>query len=84
MARGVVFVIVGVFLIHAAVDANPREARGLGGALRVLQAQPFGRVLFAITALGLFAFGMFRCMMAYYRHIDPSSIERAFDKRRLS
>jgi Domain of Unknown Function (DUF1206) len=84
MARGVVFVIVGVFLIHAAVDANPREARGLGGALRVLQAQPFGRVLFAITAIGLFAFGIFRCMMAYYRHIDPSSIERAFDKRRLS
>jgi Domain of Unknown Function (DUF1206) len=28
MARGVVFVIVGVFLINAAVDVNPREARG--------------------------------------------------------
>lgn len=41
MARGVVFVIVGLFLIHAGVDANPREARGLGGALRMLEAQPF-------------------------------------------
>jgi Domain of Unknown Function (DUF1206) len=47
--------------------------RLLGGALRVLEAQPFGRVLFAITALGLFAFGIFRCTMAYYRHIDSSA-----------
>jgi hypothetical protein len=84
MARGVVFVIVGLFLIHAGVDANPREARGLGGALRVLEAQPFGRVLFAITALGLFAFGIFRCTMAYYRHIDSSRIERLVDKHRLT
>ena len=84
MARGLVFVIVGVFLVNAAVDANPREARGLGGALRALQAQPFGRVLFAITALGLFAFGIFQLVLAYYRRIDSSKVERVFHQRRLS
>jgi Domain of Unknown Function (DUF1206) len=84
IARGLVFGIVGVFLVNAAVDANPREARGLGGALRALQAQPFGRVLFAITALGLFAFGIFQLVLAYYRRIDSSEVEHVFDQRRLS
>jgi hypothetical protein len=80
MARGLVFVIVGVFLVNAAVDANPREARGLGGALRVLQAQPFGRLLFAITALGLFAFGIFQLVIAYYRRIDSSKVDAYFTR----
>jgi Domain of Unknown Function (DUF1206) len=84
MARGLVFVIVGVFLVNAAVDANPREARGLGGALSVLQAQPFGRALFAITALGLFAFGMFQLLLAYYRRIDVSKVEHVLHQPRLS
>jgi hypothetical protein len=82
MARGLVFAIVGVFLIHAAVDANPREARGLGGALRALQAQPFGRLLFAITALGLFAFGIFQLVIAYYRRIDSSKVEHVLHQSR--
>jgi Domain of Unknown Function (DUF1206) len=84
MARGLIFGIVGVFLIFAAVDADPGEARGLGGAMRVLQAQPFGRVLFAITALGLFAFGIFQLVVAYYRRIDPSKVERVFHRRRAT
>ena len=42
MARGLVFLIVGVFLVNAALHVNPDEARGLGGALRALQAQAFG------------------------------------------
>jgi Domain of Unknown Function (DUF1206) len=83
MACGLVFVIVGVFLVNAALDADPGEARGLGGALRVLRAQPFGRVLFGITALGLFAFGIFQLVVASYRRIETSEVERAFQQRRL-
>jgi hypothetical protein len=84
MARGLVFAIVGVFLVNAAIEADPGEARGLGGALRALQAQPFGRVLFGITALGLFAFGIFQLVVAYYRRIDPSEVERVFHQRRVT
>jgi hypothetical protein len=84
MARGLVFAIVGVFLVNAAIEADPGEARGLGGALRALQAQPFGRVLFGITALGLFAFGIFQLVIAYYRRIDPSEVERVFHQRRVT
>jgi Domain of Unknown Function (DUF1206) len=84
MARGLVFGIVGVFLVFAALHADPGEARGLGGALRALQAQPFGRVLYLITALGLFAFGLFQLVGAYYRRIDPSEVERVFQQRRAT
>jgi hypothetical protein len=84
IARGLVFGIVGIFLVFAALHADPGEARGLGGALRALQGQPFGRVVFGITALGLFAFGLFQLAVAYYRRIDPSEVERVFHQRRAT
>ncbi len=58
-ARGVVFGMVGVFLLVAALQANPEKARGLGGALDTLAAQPFGPYLLGAVALGLAAYGVF-------------------------
>ncbi|SHI66988.1 protein of unknown function [Roseomonas rosea] len=68
-ARAVVFVIISAFLVIAAVQADPSEARGLGGALLALQEQPFGRVAFGLVALGLAAFGAFQFAEARYRRI---------------
>jgi hypothetical protein len=69
-ARGVVFVAIGAFLVAAAVQSDPSEAHGLGGALLALQEQPFGRALFALVALGLAAFGGFGFVEARYRRIS--------------
>ena len=41
-ARGVVFGMIGGFLVAAAVQANPSEAKGLGDALRSLEARRSG------------------------------------------
>jgi uncharacterized protein DUF1206 len=68
-ARGVVFIVIGAFLVVAAVQSDPSEARGLGGALQALRAQPFGRALFGLVALGLAAFGAFEFAEARYRRI---------------
>jgi uncharacterized membrane protein len=84
MARGLVFLIVGVFLVNAALHVNPDEARGLGGALRALQAQAFGWMLFGITALGLLAFGIFQLIVAYHRRIDASEVTRVLQQGRLT
>ncbi|MBP0445302.1 DUF1206 domain-containing protein [Roseomonas sp. SSH11] len=70
-ARAVVFLIISAFLIIAALQADPSEARGLGGALVALQAQPFGRTAFGLVALGLAAFGAFEFAEARYRRIAP-------------
>jgi hypothetical protein len=71
-ARGVVFGVIGVFLIQAALQANPDEARGLGGALETLARQPFGPYLLAAVALGFVAYGVFMFVVARYRRIEPA------------
>jgi Domain of Unknown Function (DUF1206) len=68
-ARGVVFGIVGVFLIVAAIRVQPGEARGLGGALETLAQQPFGPWLLGLVSLGLIAYGLFMLILALYRHM---------------
>jgi hypothetical protein len=68
-ARGVVFGIVGVFLILAAMHENPNEARGLGGALQSLQQQSYGDALLATVALGLIAYGVYEFIRARYRRM---------------
>ena len=68
-ARAVVFAIVGVFLVRAALDANPREARGLGAALATLAQQPYGTVLLGVVAAGLVAYAVYLFLQARYRRI---------------
>jgi hypothetical protein len=76
-ARGVVFLMIGGFLILAAIHSNSSEVQGLGGALQALQQQPYGWVLLALTAIGLFAFGVFGLVQARYRHIDAPDLDDA-------
>ena len=71
MARGLVFAIVGGFLVMAAWHARPEEARGLAGALRSVLVQPAGAWLLGIVAAGLAAYGVFNLLMARYRSIRP-------------
>ncbi len=78
-ARGLVFVIIGGFLVGAAIHSRASEVRGVGGALEALAAQPFGWVLLAVTAAGLFAFGAFGIVEALYRHIEAPDLDEAKD-----
>ena len=69
MARGVVWVVIGALLVTAALKSDPSQARGLGGALRELGAQPYGMWLLGAVALGLIAYGVFMLVLARYRRI---------------
>jgi Domain of Unknown Function (DUF1206) len=68
-SRGVVFAIIGIFLVLAALHANPNEARSLSGALAALEQQPFGPWILGVVALGLVAYGIYMLMLAWYRRI---------------
>ncbi|MGI0488755.1 DUF1206 domain-containing protein [Pantanalinema rosaneae CENA516] len=72
-ARGVVFGIIGLFLVLAALRANSNEARGLGGALTALAEQPFGAWLLGVVALGLMAYSVYSIIEARYRQLAPPS-----------
>jgi len=68
-ARGIVFGLIGVFLIRAAYDANAHEARGMGGTLRALATEPYGPWLLGTAAMGLIAYGLYDFVLARYRRI---------------
>jgi hypothetical protein len=72
-ARGVVFAIVGGFLVLAAYQANPGHARGFDGAFKYLAHQPYGLWILGIIALGLIAFGLYSLMMAAWLRIRRPS-----------
>jgi hypothetical protein len=69
VARGVVFGLVGIFLIKAAVEYDPNKAVGLDGALSKLVNQSYGGWLLGIVAAGLIAFAMYSLADARYRRI---------------
>lgn len=68
-ARGVVFALMGLFLVKAAKDFDANQAHGLGGALAELARQPYGPYLLGTVALGLVAYGLYDFVLARWRHI---------------
>ena len=69
LARMVVFALVGIFLIKAAVDYNPRAAVGLDGALAKILHRSYGPLALGIVAAGLVAFALYSLTDARYRKI---------------
>ncbi len=69
VARAVVFVLVGVFLLKAAIDYKANEAIGLNGALAKLYAQSYGPWILGVVAVGLISFALFSLSEARYRRI---------------
>ncbi len=69
LARMVVFVLVGVFLVKAAVDFDPNKAVGLDGALAKVDHASYGPLLLAVVAAGLIAFGVYSLADSRYRRI---------------
>jgi Domain of Unknown Function (DUF1206) len=69
VARGVVFGLVGAFLVKAALEYDPDEAIGIDGALAKLAGASYGSLLLGLTATGLIAFGLFCAVQARYRRI---------------
>lgn len=66
-ARGLVFALTGVLVIIAAVQFDPKKARGIDGALMTLRDTPAGPWLLAVVALGLVMFGLFGLCEARWR-----------------
>ncbi len=57
-ARGVVGLLMGLFLLKAVADHNPREIIEIGGSLREISHQsPAGPLLMGVVAVGLLFYG---------------------------
>ena len=70
VARAVVFGLIGVFVIRAALEYDPKKAIGLDGALQKLAAAAYGPYLLGVTAAGLLAYGLYCFVDARYRDVS--------------
>lgn len=66
-ARGVVFCLIGLFLVRAAARHDAAQAGGLRKSMSLLAE--IGRWPFVVVALGLVAYGVYELVNARYRRI---------------
>jgi hypothetical protein len=69
LARMVVFGMIGVFLLIAALDYDPRKAVGLDGSLATLAHASYGPFALGVVAAGLVAFAIYSFGDARFRRI---------------
>ena len=66
IGRGAVFVLIGLFLVRAAVRFDPRQAKGLDAALQSVAAQPYGQGMLALAVVGVLAYAVWSFVEAAY------------------
>jgi hypothetical protein len=72
IARGIVFLLVGGFLIQAALSYDSSQVEGLDGVLQAIAQQSHGQWLLGSVAAGLVAYGLYMLVEARYRRIAGS------------
>jgi Domain of Unknown Function (DUF1206) len=70
-ARAVVFVLVGAFLVKAAVLAQADQAKGLDAIFRSVAGSAYGPWWLALLASGLVCYGLYCLIEARYRDLTP-------------
>jgi hypothetical protein len=69
VARGLIFCVCGAFLLSAAIQRDPGEARDVGEALTALGARTYGPAVLGALAAGFVAYGVFQLAKARYRRL---------------
>jgi hypothetical protein len=72
-SRGVIFLVIGWFLVQAGIHHDAGQVQGFGGAFLFLLAQPFGRVVLGIVAVGFVALGLHSLALARWVRLMGSS-----------
>ncbi len=70
IGRGLVFALVGVLVVSAAVTFDPGKAGGVDDAFRTALDQPYGRPLALAAAAAFIAFGLYGLAEARYRDVE--------------
>ena len=68
IARGIVFALIGLFIVMAAYTANSQQVKGFDSTLTSILQQPYGRWLLGVIALGLISLGLYSlCLSIFFR-----------------
>ena len=69
VGRGITVALISVFVLIAAVTADPDEAKGLDGALRDVSDNWWGAILVIVAGIGLAAYGVHAAVSARHRRL---------------
>ncbi len=69
MARGIIYVVIGIFFLQAAFLFSPSQVGGFGEAIQALASQPYGPWLAGIVGAGLAAYGLYAIVLAFFREM---------------
>ena len=69
VARGLLFTLVGGFMIQAAVQRDPERGEGIEAAWLALLHEPYGRWLLGAVSLGIVAFGLYSMLCARWMRV---------------
>ncbi len=69
-ARGIVFCMIGFFLLKAAWYNNSNQAKGFAETLQSLLSQPYGSILLGLVAAGMIMYAIFEAFKARYKQIN--------------
>ncbi len=58
VGRGIAVMLIGFFLVRAAITVDAQESTGLDGALTRLSGSQWGRVVVAVVAVGFLVYGL--------------------------
>jgi Domain of Unknown Function (DUF1206) len=72
-ARALAIVPIGVFLVVAAVRADPSQAKGLDAVLLELSRSTAGRLLGVLAAVGFAVFAVYSLLEARYRQVSSGA-----------
>jgi hypothetical protein len=72
-SRGVVFTLLGWFVLQAGLQHDASRAQGIGVAFQDIARQPFGHISLAVVALGFIALGLHSLANAIWVRMLPTS-----------
>jgi hypothetical protein len=73
VARGVIVVLIGAFLVDAAIEYDPNRTVALDGALKRILDATYGGVLVVLVACGFAAYGVYSIARAWVNRRAPAS-----------
>ncbi|MDQ3384786.1 MAG: DUF1206 domain-containing protein [Actinomycetota bacterium] len=73
VTKGLIFALLGWFLLQAAITYDSQKAVGLDGALQRVAQADWGKALLLAVAVGLLAYALFCALEARYRKVGVSA-----------
>lgn len=78
-ARGIIFLVIGYYLMIAGWNVDPSQVEGQAGALHIISQQPLGPMMLGFVAVGLVALGAFSLAEVRYGKIPKEKLARVVE-----